>query len=67
MKFNVTGNWAPAGIPIYNLVITRPLHGYAQNSILQVVESMHPSFTNHWQIFKRESCMIKKEHGKLVL
>lgn len=67
MKFNSSGNWARTGTPIFNLVLSKSVHGYPENSTIQVVESQHPSFTDHWQIFQRESLMIKKEFGKLVL
>lgn len=65
MRYNKSGNWAPTGIPIYTITLQKALHGYAEGDTVEVVESQHPSFTNHWQIFRRESLFIKKEHATL--
>ncbi len=67
MKLNRDGNWAPKDMPIWSISLKRPLHGYGQGDIVQVVESLHPSFTNHWQVFRRESLFIKKEFAKLMV
>lgn len=59
--YNPGGNWAPVNIPVYSITLLKPIHGYQEGDVIMVVDSQHPSFTNHWQILHRESIFIKKE------
>lgn len=67
MRHNKAGNWAPTGIEIYTVTLDRDLHKVPQGEEIEVVESQHPSFTNHWQILRRESCFIRKEFVKTIV
>lgn len=59
VRLNGPGNSYPEGQPVYEVEVMRGGSWFPEGSVIEVMDSLNPSFAKHWRI--NDSQFIRKE------